>query len=85
MEILLLWAENKTCVGKVNSLDHFVFWPLWHNSMIGIEDKPIFHQSWYSKGIYTVEWFKDQKALLSLHELRDLFNVNANILALCLQ
>ena len=67
---------------NVNSLEHFVSLPLWHNSLIRI-DKPVFYQSWYSKGIRNVaDLLKDRNVVLSLHELKHRFDVKANFLTL---
>ena len=81
-EIFHLWPEI-SYDGNVNSLDHFLSLPLWYKSLIRIDDKPVFYKSWYSLGIQnTVDLFKDEKAFLSLHELKERFHVKTNFLAL---
>ena len=57
--------------------------PIWHNSLIRIDNKPVFSQPWYSKGIRKVaDLLKDRNAFLSLHELKDRFDVKTNFLTL---
>ena len=81
-EILYLWSEI-SYERNVNSLDHFLSLPLWHNSLIPMDNKPIFYQSWYSKSVRNVaDLLKDRNVLLSLHELKHRFNVKANFLTL---
>ena len=61
-EILHLWSEISH-ERNVNSLVHLFSLPLWHNSLIRIDNKPVFYQSWYSKGIINVaDLFKDQNS-----------------------
>ena len=67
----------------MNSLDCFLSLPIWHNSLIRIDNKPVFYQPWYSKGIRKVgDLLKDRNAFLSLHELKDPFDVKTNFLTL---
>ena len=67
----------------VYSLDHFLSLPLWHNSLIRIDNNPVFYQSWYSKGIRNVaDLLKDRNVFLSLHELKHRFDVKTNFLPL---
>ena len=66
-EILHLWSEI-SYEQNVNSLDHFLPLPLWHNSLIRIDNKPVFYQLWYSKRIRNVaDLLKDRNVFLSLH------------------
>ena len=66
----------------MNSLDHFLSLPLWHNSLIRIDNKPIVYQSLYSKGIRIVgDLLKDRNVLLSFHELKHRLNMKANFLS----
>ena len=81
-EILHLWSEI-SYERNVNSLDHFLSLPLWHNSLTRIDNKPVFYQSWYSKGIRNVaDLLKDRNVFLSFHELKHRFDVKAIFLTL---
>ena len=67
-EILHLWSEI-SYERNANSLYHFLSLPPWHNFLIRTDNKPVFYQSWYSKGIRNVaDLLKDRNAFLSLHE-----------------
>ena len=76
-EILHLWSEI-SYERNVNSLDHFLSLPLWHNSLIRIDNKPVVYQSMYSKGIRIVaDLLKDRNVFLSFHELKHRFNMKS--------
>ena len=50
-ETLKIWSEI-SYVDSINSADHFLSLPLWHNSllnMLKIGDKPMYYKSWSSK------------------------------------
>ena len=53
-EILEIWAEVNF-EQQLASLEHFQEQNLWHNSLIRIENKPIFFKDWCSKGITKVK------------------------------
>ena len=52
-EILQLWSEI-SYEANVNSTDHFLSLPLWHNSLIRIDNRPVYYKSWSCKGIQNV-------------------------------
>ena len=54
VEILEIWAEVNF-EQQLASLEHFQEQILWQNSLIRIENKPIFFKDWCSKGITKVK------------------------------
>ena len=81
-EILQLWSEI-SYEANVNSTHHFLSLPLWHNSLIRIDNRPVYYKSWSCKGIQNVtDLLKDPNTFLSSHELQERYNVKTNILVL---
>ena len=77
-EILQLWSEI-SYEANVNSTDHFLSLPLWHNSLIRIYNRPVYYKSWSCKGIQNVtDLFKDSNTFLSSHELQERYNAKTN-------
>ena len=67
----------------MNSTDHFLSLPLWHNSLIRIDNRPVYYKSWSCKGIQNVtDLLKDPNTFLSSHELQERYNVKTNFLVL---
>ena len=57
-EILEIWSEvifEQTVVSE----DHFLSSPLWYNSLIRIENKPVFYKDWHFKGVTKVKHLMD--------------------------
>ena len=52
-KILQLWSEI-SYEANVNSIDHFFSLPLWHNSLIRFDNRPLYYKSWSCKGIQNV-------------------------------
>ena len=81
-EILQLWSEI-SYEANVNSTDHFLSLPLWHNSLIRIDNRPVYYKSWSCKGIQNVaDLLKDPYTFLSSRELQERYNVKTNFLVL---
>ena len=81
-EILQLWSEI-SYEANVNYIDHFLSLPLWHNSLIRIDNRPVYYKSWSCKGIQNVtDLLKDPNNFLSSHELQERYNVKTNFLVL---
>ena len=79
-EILQLWSEI-SYEANVNSIDHFLSLPLWHNSPIRIDNRPVYYKWWSCKGIQNVpDLLKDPNNFLSSHELQERYNVKTNFL-----
>ena len=53
-EILQLWSENKVRGEPELYTDHFLSLPLWHNSLIRMDNRPDYYKSWSFKGIQNV-------------------------------
>ena len=67
----------------MNSIDHFLSLPLWHNSLIRIDNRPVYYKSWSCKGIQNVtDLLKDPNNFLSSHGLQERYNVKTNFLVL---
>ena len=69
-ETLLIWAE-------VNFNEHIMFEKqfveqiLWHNSLVRIDNCPIFYREWFDKGVTKVKHLKDaSNNFLSLAEMQ---------------
>ena len=70
-EISQLWPEV-SYEANVNSTDHFLSLPLRHNSLIRINNRPVYYKSWSCKGIQNVtDLLKDPNIFLSSHELKE--------------
>ena len=81
-EILQLWSEI-SYEANVNSIDHFLSLPLWHNSLIRTDNSPVYYKSWSCKGIQNVtDLLKDQNNFISSRELQERYNVKTNFLVL---
>jgi len=76
-----IWSEI-SCEANVNSTDHFLSLPLWQNSLIRIDNRPVYYKSWSGKGIQKVtDLFKDPNTFLSsleLKEVKELYNVKSS-------
>jgi len=75
-ETLSIWAE-------VNFDDHimsekqFLEQSLWHNSLVRIENSPIFYQEWFDRGIMKVKHLKNaSNSYLSLAEMQRKYSLN---------
>ena len=67
----------------MNSTDHFLSLPLWHNSLIRINNRAVYYKSWSCKGIQNVtDLLKDPNTFSSPHELQERYNVKTNFLVL---
>ena len=74
-EILEIWSEvifERTVVSE----DHFLSSPLWYNSLIRIENKPVFYKYWRVKGVTKVENLMDDSGnFLSLPAFQNKYNL----------
>ena len=77
-EILEIWAEVNF-EQQLASLEHFQEQNLWHNSLIRIENKPIFFKDWCSKGITKVKHLQKPEcnSYLSLKDFQLKYDLNA--------
>ena len=63
--------------------DHFLSLPLWHKSLMRIDNRHVYYKSWSCKGIQNVtDLLKDPNTLLSSYELKERYNVKTNFLVL---
>ena len=80
MEIFQIWSEVSfnPCV---TSIDHYQSSSLWHNSLIKIDNRPVFYKSWYAKGVTIVAHLMiDSTTFFSYHEFEKLFGIKSNFL-----
>ena len=67
----------------VTSIDHYLSSSLWHNSLIKVDNRPVFYKSWYAKGVKNIaHLMKDSTKLISCHKFENLFGIKSNFLAL---
>ena len=60
-EILVIWSEvffQETIVSE----EHLLSSPLWQNSLIRIQNKPVFYKDWLVKGIMQVKHLMDESS-----------------------
>ena len=75
VEIANIWSEI-TFENNVKSTDHFRSLNLWHDSLLRINNKPIYYEAWLQKGIDKVSHLmKDSDAFLSFHEFKERYDV----------
>ena len=74
-EILEIWSE--VCFEEaVTSVDHFSSLPLWQNSLIRIQNKPVLYNDWISKGTLQVKHLMDDSCnLLSLTAFQNKYDI----------
>ena len=63
-EILTFWAEVNF-EDRIISKHHFLDQSLWHNSLIRIDNCPIFYPEWHREGVTKVKHLKDDSFYLS--------------------
>ena len=81
MEILQIWSEVSfnPCV---ISIDHYLSSSLWHNSLIKVDNRPVFYKSWYAKAVKNIaHLMQDSTTFISYHEFEKLFGIKSNFLA----
>ena len=80
-EILMIWSEvNHT--DNISSLQHYQSQPLWNNSLIRIDSKPIYFREWLANGISTIRsLMKDANKPLSYEEFQNKYGLKACPLA----
>ena len=80
-EILQIWSEI-SYEDNLNSMEHFLSMSLWHNSLIRIENRPVYYKEWYVKGITKVSHLmKDANTFLSFYEFNERYNIKTNFLS----
>ena len=74
-ELLEIWSEVNFC-DQIRTEQQFLEQPIWHNSLIRIEDKPIFYRQLFLCGISKItHLMKDSRNFLSLEELLNTYKV----------
>ena len=74
-EILEIWLEVNF-EQKVTSDEHFFASPLWYNSLIRIENKPVLYKDWFTKGVTKVKHLmNDSGNLLSLPAFQNKYSL----------
>ena len=57
-EVMEIWSEVNFEQAIVTE-DHFFRSSLWYNSLIRIENKPVFYKEWHTKGVTKVKHLMD--------------------------
>ena len=74
-EIVQIWSEVNFD-NQIKTKQHFLELPIWHNSLIRINDKPVFYEHIFLRGISKVSHLmKDLRTFLSLSEFLNTFNI----------
>ena len=60
-EILVIWSEV-FFQEMIVSEEHLLSSPLWHNSLIRIQNKPVFCKDWFVQGIMQVKHLMDESS-----------------------
>ena len=82
-EILLIWSEINF-EERITSASEFSEQSLWYNSLIRINDNPIFYKEWYRKGIIKVKHLRNSdENFLTLAEFRNKYNIKVQPLVYC--
>ena len=64
-ELLEIWSEVNFC-DQIRTEQQFLEQPIWHNSLIRIEDKPVFYRQLFLCGISKITpLMKDSRNFLS--------------------
>ena len=75
-ETLLIWAEVNFDE-HIMSKKQFVEQILWHNSLVRIDNCPIFYREWFDKGVTKVKHLKDaSNNFLSFAEMQRKYSLN---------
>ena len=75
-ETLLIWAEVNFDE-HIMSEKQFVEQILWHNSLVRIDNCPIFYREWFDKGVTKVKHLKDaSNNFLSFAEMQRKYSLN---------
>ena len=80
-EILEIWSDA-FFDGNLTSKEHLLSSPLWHNSSIKIENRPVFFKDWFLKGITKVKHLmNDSNEFLSLTDFQNNYNLRVPLLS----
>ena len=80
-EILLLWLKTNF-EGCITSENQFLEQSIWHNSLIRIDEQPLFLKVWHDHGIDKVKHFKDdENNFLTLQDFQSKLNIVVQPLA----
>ena len=79
-EILLIWAEVNFDE-HIMSEKQFLEQILWHNSLVRINNCPIFYREWFDRGVTKVKHLKDaSNNFLSFAEMQRKYSLNICLL-----
>ena len=74
-EVLKIWAEINF-EDRIVSENYFFNQSLWHNSLIRIDNRPVYYPEWLCAGIAMMKHLKDDSNnLLSLTELQTRYGI----------
>ena len=72
-ELLETWSEVNF-VDVIENKKHFLAQPLWHNSLIRIDNKPIFDKQLFLHGVYRIENLMKDSCTCSSLSYNDFIN-----------
>ena len=79
-EILSIWAEVNFDE-NITSEKQFLEQTLWYNSLIRIDNCPVFYREWFDRGVTKVKHLKDEhNKFLSLAELQQKYSLKVCLL-----
>ena len=74
-EIVQIWSEVNFD-NQIKTKQQFLELPIWHNSLIRINDNPVYYKHIFLRGISKVShWMKDSRIFLSLPEFSNTYNI----------
>ena len=82
-DILLIWSENNF-EESITSESQFTEQSIWYNSLIRINNSPIFFKEWYRKGITKVKHLRNREGkFLTPPEPLNKYNIKVQPLVYC--
>jgi len=79
-ETIQIWTEVNYD-DQIRSIDHFQSQKLWNNSLIKVENQPIYYRSWSLKGIEIIkDVMKDETTFLTFPDFQEKFDIKTNFL-----
>lgn len=76
--MLEIWSEVNF-IEDIKNRQHFLEQPIWHNSLIRIDNKPIFDKQLFLHGVFKIEnLMKDNSSYLSFKDFTNTYKTQIN-------
>lgn len=76
--MLEIWSEVNF-IEVIKNRQHFLEQPIWHNSLIRIDNKPIFDKQLFLHGVFKIEnLMKDNSSYLSFKDFTNTYKTQIN-------